>query len=339
MKILSDKVESRYEKHIKISDIGKDGQKIFAKKRVVLIGCGALGSNIANLMVRGGIGEILVVDRDVVELDNLHRQVLFSEKDIGRAKAEIAALKLRRINSDVKVKFLVKNVNSSNISEIADGYDLIFDGTDNIPVRMLINDFAIKENIPWIYGGVLGTGGMVMNILNGSPCLRCLIPEVSELGTVPTCETTGILNTVPAIAASFQVTEAMKILMGKSYLKGLLQFDVWSNDFTVHEFSQDPNCECCGKRNFTFLSEESEEQISILCDDSVQIILKRNGETDLEMIAKKIKGVENLKVNPFRLEFEADEKSVTIFKDGRIIVKGTNDPGVARSIYSKFFGL
>ena len=332
-------MSSRYDKHILIGDIGTSGQKAVSSKKVVLIGCGALGSNIANLMVRAGVGEILIVDRDFVELGNLHRQVLFSETDIGKSKSETAALKLKAVNSEVNVKFLIRDMMSSNISEIVKGYDLIMDGTDNIPARMIINDYSIKESIPWVYGGVLGTGGMVMNITEDGPCLRCLLPDLPELGDIPTCETVGVLNTVPAFIAAVQVTEALKILIGKDHMKGLLQFDIWGNNFTIHEFMKDPQCECCGKRDFIYLNEDNEEIVTALCDGSIQIVPAGTSEADLKLIAGKLKGVENIKVNPFRLEFEVEGKIVTIFKDRRVIIKGTNDKGIARSLYSKFIGL
>ena len=332
-------VTSRYDKHIKIGHIGPEGQRAVSSKKVVVIGCGALGTNIANLLVRGGVGEILLVDRDIVELSNLHRQVLYSEKDIGNPKAEIAAVKLKEVNSEIKVNYLIKDVMSSNISEVVKGYDLIMDGTDNIPVRLLINDYSIKAGVPWIYGGVLGTGGMVMSITGEGPCLRCLIPELPAQGDVLTCETMGVLNTVPALTASVQVTEAFKVLMGKEPMRGLLQFDVWTNDFSVHEFKKDPLCLCCGGKEFSYLDEENEELVTVLCDESVQIILPGASEADLNLIASNLKGIKNLKVNPFRLEFEAEGKNITIFRDRRVIIKGTSDKGVARSLYSKYLGL
>ena len=274
-----------------------------------------------------------------MELSNIHRQVLYSEKDIGNPKAETAAVKLKEVNSEIKINYLIKDVMSSNISGVVKGYDLIMDGTDNIPVRLLINDYSIKAGVPWIYGGVLGTGGMVMSITGEGPCLRCLIPELPEQGDVLTCETMGVLNTVPALTASVQVTEAFKVLMGKEPMKGLLQFDVWTNDFSVHEFKKDPLCLCCGGKEFSYLDEENEELVTVLCDESVQIILPGTSEADLNLIASNLKGIKNLKVNPFRLEFEAEGKNVTIFRDRRVIIKGTSDKGVARSLYSRYLGL
>lgn len=333
------KVNSRYGKHILIGDIGAGGQKVISSKKVVLIGCGALGTNIANLLARAGIGELLLVDRDIVDLDNLHRQILYSEKDVGKPKSEISAERLKAANSEVEMKYLIKDVRNSNISEIAKGYDLIMDGTDNIPVRLLINDYSVKEGIPWVYGGVLGTGGMVMNITKDGPCLRCLIPEIPNPGDVPTCETMGVLNTAPTMTAAIQVTEALKILMNKDHMRGLLQFDIWDNGFTIHEFKKNTQCECCSKRDFIYLNEDNEEMITVLCDGSVQIILPGTSEADLKSIARKLKSVKNLDVNPFRLEFEAEGRKVTLYKDRRAIIRGTSDKGIARSIYSKFFGL
>ncbi len=332
-------MESRYDKHIKLSDFGQEGQNKLSKSRVVLIGCGALGSNIANLLVRSGVAELKIIDRDMVELGNLQRQVLFSEKDIGSPKAKVAELKLKEVNSEIKINSSVRDVRSSNIFEIVSGYDLIMDGTDNMTVRMIINDISVKECIPWVYGGVLGTGGMAMAVTGNGPCLRCLVPELPEQGEIPTCESFGVINTIPAVIASIQVTEAFKILTGKDPVKGLVRYDIWSHEFTLHDMTKDPDCECCVKSDFKYLKESNEESVSLLCDDAVQIILPGNSEADLELIAGRLKGMENLKVNPFRIEFRTEGKNVTIYKDGRVIIRGTEDLGVARSIYSKFLGL
>jgi len=332
-------VDSRYEKHIKIRDLGPEGQQKISGKKAAVIGCGALGTNIANLLVRGGIGEILLVDRDIVDLGNLHRQVLYSEKDVGRPKAETAAGVLKAVNSEVKVHYLIKDVMSSNISGILSGYDLIMDGTDNIPVRLLINDYAVESGTPWIYGGVLGTRGMAMAVTGEGPCLRCLIPDLPEQGEVLTCETEGVLNTVPALCAALQVSEALKILSGKKPAKGLVRFDVWNTGFSVHEFEKDPRCLCCGQREFSYLNEEKGEMITVLCDESVQILIPGASEADLVLVASGLKGVNNLKVNPFRLEFEADGKQVTIFKDRRVIIRGAGGKEEARSLYAKYLGL
>lgn len=247
-------MESRYDKHIKIRDFGEEGQAVLSGKSAAVIGCGALGTNISNFLARAGVGKILIVDRDFVEIGNLHRQVLFSEKDIGSPKALTAAKKLKEINSEIIIKPLVKDVKNINIENIINGFDLILDATDNISTRMLINDVSLKKGIPWIYGGVLGTSGMSMNIVKGGPCLRCLMPDIPPAGSIPTCESEGVLNTIPAVTASIQSTEALKILMGRKCQKGLIRYDIWDNNFMILDVDKDPECECCVKRDFKFLN-------------------------------------------------------------------------------------
>lgn len=330
---------SRYEKHIKIRDFGEEGQAALSGKSVVIIGCGALGTNISNFMTRAGVGKIRIVDRDFVEIDNLHRQVLFSEKDIGTPKTLAAATKLKEINSEIIIIPLVKDVKNTNIENIVSGYDLILDGTDNISTRMLINDVSLKTGIPWIYGGVLGTSGMVMNIFKEGPCLRCLMPDIPTAGTIPTCESEGVLNTIPAVIASIQSTEALKILMGKDYQKGLIRYDIWDNNFMILEVKKDPECECCGNGDYKFLNLERNETILELCDDSIEIIPSVDKEMDLKEIAKSLDGASEIVLNEYLLEFKTEGKVVTVYKDGRVIIKGTVDKGVAKSIYSRYLGL
>ncbi|MEN8154455.1 MAG: ThiF family adenylyltransferase [Acidobacteriota bacterium] len=329
---------SRYDKHIKLKGFGEEGQNALSGKSVVIIGCGALGTNISNLLARAGVGKILIVDRDIVEIGNLHRQVLFSEEDIGTPKSVTAAGKLKKTNSEIVIEPLVKDIKNTNIEGIIKGFDLILDATDNISTRMLINDVSLKTGIPWIYGGVLGTSGMIMNIVEDGPCLRCMMPEIPPVGSVPTCESEGVLNTIPSVVASIQSTEALKILMGRDHQKGLIRYDIWDNNFVIHKIDRDQECECCGKGNYKYLNMKREELVTVLCDDSIQIISPADAEIDLKKIAENLKIESEILINEYLIRFKTEGKEVTVYRDGRVIIKGTEDKGVAKSIYSRYLG-
>lgn len=335
-----DLMSSRYSRQVVLDKIGRSGQETLLKSKVVIIGCGALGTNIAGTLTRAGIGNITMVDRDIIELNNLQRQIIFDEDDVGTAKTVAAARKLQKINSEIKIKSIIKDVNNRNIEEIISGTDLVLDATDNILTRMIINDACVKQGTPWVYAGVIRTNGMLMDILPQGPCLRCLLPEVPPPGSVQTCETAGILNTIPTIIASIECTEAIKILLNKDIEPKLIIYDVWEHRFDMIEIKKDKNCECCGKRDFKFLNKEIVEIITGLCDNSVQIMPPEDTVFDLKKIAANLeKSVGNLSVSEFLLKFQAEGKSFTIFEDGRAIIKGTGDKGAAKSLYSRYMGL
>jgi len=252
-------MDERYSRQIILEEIGKEGQEKIINKKILIIGAGALGNITANLLVRAGIS-ITIIDRDIIELNNLQRQTLFNEEDIGKAKAKILYEKLKQINSEVKIAYAIEDVNKQNIEEFIKKHDLIIDATDNMETRFLINDACIKHKKPWIYGGVIGTFGMTMNIVpNKTACLRCLINSPPKIGELPTCDVMGILNTIPAIIGGFQATEAIKIIIGKDYSKNLLICDAWRQSFELVEVNKMENCICCGMKKFEFL-EEMEEQ-------------------------------------------------------------------------------
>jgi len=333
-------MNDRYSRQVILDKIGPQGQETLFKSKVVIIGCGALGTNIANNLARAGVGTVLIVDRDLVELNNLQRQNLFDEDDVGIPKAIAASQKLEKINSQIQIKYLVKDVNNTNIEGIIDGFDLVLDGTDNVPTRMLVNDACVKKGIPWIYAGVIQTKGMVMNILPEGPCFRCILPEVPPAGFLPTCETVGVLNTIPAIIAAIESTEALKILMNKDIERRLLIYDVWTHSFDAIEVKKDSTCECCVQQDFKFLEMGKNEIVTILCDNGVQIIPAVDMDLNLEQIAGNLeKTADNVTAGEFLLKFAAEGKAATLFKDGRAIIKGTGDKGAAKSFYTRYLGL
>ncbi len=335
-----DLMSSRYSRQVVLDKIGPLGQEKLAESKVLIIGCGALGTNSANLLVRAGVGVIKIVDRDIIELNNLQRQILFDEEDVGQAKAVTAARKLQKINSEIEIQYLIKDINSRNIEEVIAGFDLVLDATDNIPTRMLINDVCVKHSIPWIYAGVLQTNGMVLTILPDGPCLRCLLPEIPPPGAMQTCETAGILNAIPYIIASIESVEAIKILLKKDIERRLIIYDVWDHRFDLIEIEKSDNCECCVSRDFKYLNEENKEIVAGLCANSVQIIPPADRVIDLRKIAVNLeKSVSNMIATEFILKFRAEGKDFTIFKDGRAIIKGTGDEGVGKALYSRYLGL
>lgn len=249
----------RYSRQIVFPEIGPEGQKKLLAGTVVVVGCGGLGNFSSNSLVRSGVGRVRIIDRDIVELNNLQRQILFEEEDAARGapKAEAAAEKLRRANSSIQVEAFVCDVNHRNVERLIDGADVVIDATDNLEARTLLNDACVKMSIPWIYGAALGSTGMTMNIIpKTGPCFRCVFPILPPPGSIHTCETAGIINSVPAIVASLQVVETLKILLGDEakLCRHLVCFDVWTGSFNrVDPGPRNPSCKCCGERKFEAL--------------------------------------------------------------------------------------
>jgi len=239
--------ESRYSRQVLLPEIGPSGQKKLAKARAVVIGCGALGTHTLSFLVRAGVGSVTVVDRDVVELTNLQRQTMFQEGDVGKPKAEAAEERLRKVNSEVAVKGVVADVGRTNVEKFIGSATVVIDATDNMETRYLVNDASVRLGIPWVYGGAVGVSGMVMVVTEGGPCLRCVFPNPPRPGDLPTCNTVGIINTLPSMVASMQVTEAFKIMMGKETTPELMVLDVWNQDIQKIKVRKDPKCVCCGR--------------------------------------------------------------------------------------------
>lgn len=333
----------RYEKQILFEEIGIEGQKKLLKKKVIIIGCGALGTVIANNLVRSGIGYIKIVDRDYIELSNLQRQMLFDEDDINNnlPKAVAAKNKLEKINSSITIESIIDDVNSKNIDDLCQGMDVILDATDNLQTRYLINDISVKLNIPWIYGGAIGSSGMVHTIIpHETPCLRCMFPEIPPAGSIETCDTVGVLNSTTSIVASIQSTEAIKVLLDnkENVIKGLKYIDIWSNDSEIIDLNLDENCIACGKERFDFLDRESDEAVYLCGKNSIQINpIQKN--VSMDEVIKKLKSLSiDVKQNTYFIKFLVNEIQFTLFYDGRAILKNTEDINKAKTLYAKYIG-
>jgi molybdopterin/thiamine biosynthesis adenylyltransferase len=342
----------RYSRQMRVPGIGKAGQERIMNSRVTLCGVGALGTVIANTLVRAGVGFIRVVDRDFVEPSNLQRQVLFDESDVANnlPKAEAAAIKMRQINSTVTVEPIVADINRSNIEELCKDADLILDGTDNFEVRYTINDVAVKLGKPWVYGGAVGTEGMTFTIIPGeTPCLRCVFEASPGPGDVGTCETAGVLAPTVTIIASFQAAEALKILAGKKEAinRELFVMNLWDN--TTRRVKIAPlagrkgKCPCCALKQFDWLDGEQGTQTTSLCGrNAVQVTPRAGTKLDFGSLTNQLKASGTVSANKFLLKFNVtdagDGYEFTIFPDGRAIIKGTDELDRAKVLYAKYVG-
>lgn len=339
----------RYCRQVLFAPLGPEGQRRLSGSRVLLVGCGALGSTLANLIVRAGVGFLRIADRDVVELDNLHRLVLLDEDDVreGLPKAEAARRKLARINSEVTVEAVVDDVNHRNIGELAEGADLLLDGTDNFETRFLINDLAVKTGRPWVYGACVGSTGLSMPILPGeTPCLRCVFEDPPSLEMSPTCDTVGILGPVVGLVANHQAMEAIKILSGhrEAVDRHLLSFDAWSGRLArldVRKAYEQGDCPCCKGGRFEWLEGRVASRTVTLCGrNAVQVHPSRTGAIDLPALAARLRPVARSepKFNPLLLKVLVDNYEITVFADGRALIRGTSKPEEARAVYARYIG-
>jgi adenylyltransferase/sulfurtransferase len=336
------KFQDRYSRQVLFPGIGLDGQARLAQGRIAIVGCGATGACVSGLLARAGVGRLLIIDRDYVEPSNLQRQSLFDEADAAESlpKAVAAARKIAAFNSDVQVQAEVADLTPENIEPLLGDANLVLDATDNFETRYLINDFAVKQDKPWIYAAAVAAYAVTMNIIPGeTACLACMFPAPPE-GTVETCDTAGILNSAVNLVGSIQATEAIKFLVGaKDKLRRtLLSFDVWSNEQA--EIAADrprPGCQTCEKREFIHLAGERRPQITLCGRNSVQIH-ERNRPVDFGEMSARLGAHGTVKHNAFVLKFWRDPYEMTLFPDGRAIIKGTNDTAVARSLYARFVG-
>lgn len=338
-------MNERYSRQILFREIGREGQEKLLNSRVLLVGCGALGAAHAEMLARAGVGKLRIVDRDFVEFTNLQRQTLFKESDAADRlpKAIAAKTRIAEINSEIEVEAIVADVNNSNIESLIDGCDLVIDGTDNFQVRYLVNDACVKNGVTWIYGAAVSSYGTTMTIRPGvTPCLRCIFDEMPDAGSSPTCDTSGVIMPIIATVSATQVAEALKLLVGDidSLHGSLMQFDVWANDRQRIKLGP-PNadCKCCGQRVFEFLDAESGEFSAVLCGrNAVQIAPPKPVKLDLQKLAERLSSVADVKLNDYLVRFFSGENEITVFTDGRAIIKGTDDVAAARSLYAKFVG-
>jgi adenylyltransferase/sulfurtransferase len=337
---------NRYFKQLLLAEIGEEGQKRLNGASAVVAGCGALGTVIANSLVRSGVGKVTIVDRDFIELDNLPRQVLFDEDDIRRGlpKAIAAAGKLRLINSEITIEPVVADLTAENIEQIIKGTDIVLDGTDNFETRFLINDACVKLGIPWIYAGVVATYGMSFTIIPGkTPCLQCFIGELPGPGDSPTCDTVGVLGTAVNMVASVEVTEGLKILMGKqdSLINKLIYIDVWYGTWKVFELKKDSKrCPVCDDRQFAFLEQKKGTRLTSLCgQNAVQISPPVLTSVYFRDLASRLRPHGEVSYNDYMLKFTIKPYEFTVFHDGRTIIKGTTDESEAKILFSKYIGV
>lgn len=340
---------ARYSRQIRFAGIGDEGQRRLLEARVLLVGCGALGTVLADMLVRAGIGFLRIVDRDFVDLTNLQRQVLFDEQDVADhlPKASVAATKLGRINAQVTIEPVVADANPNNMLSLMDGVDLVLDGTDNFETRFLINDAALERKIPWIYGGCVGSHGQVLPIFPGeTACLRCIIEAPPDPGMVDTCDTAGVISPAIHVVTSLQAVAALKISSGQKNLviPKLTVIDVWDGTYRQLDVSQlrpANQCPACVQGKRDWLEGRTTSQTVVLCGrNSVQITPGQPMTLSLKDLAAGWSALGEVTTNPFlaRLKVSDPEFDITVFKDGRAIIQGTDDPAIARNLYARYIG-
>lgn len=334
--------DDRYSRQVLFQQIGAEGQKKLAQARVVIVGCGATGSALAALLARSGVGMLRILDRDYVEASNLQRQALFDESDARESlpKAIAAARSIARFNSQIAVDPQVADLIPANIDSLLGGFDLILDGTDNFETRYLLNDYSVKNSLAWIYAAAVGSYGVTMNILPGeTACLCCVFPE-SPRGMVETCETAGILNSAVNMVSSLAATEALKFLVGAraKMRRTLLSWDVWSNERAeLAAMTPRAGCRVCGSGEFIHLAGQGRPHITLCGRNSVQIH-ERERPVDFADLSLRLKPLGSVRHNEFVLKFWREPYEMTLFPDGRAIIKGTTDTAIARSLYARYVG-
>jgi adenylyltransferase/sulfurtransferase len=338
---------NRYIRQEILGAFGPNGQERLGQSHVALIGAGALGSAIADLLVRAGVGRLTLVDRDYVELHNLQRQTLYTEADVAShtPKAIAAAERLAEINSTVEIIPVVADVNSLSIEQITAGTEILVDGTDNFETRYLINDLAISTNRPWVYGGVIATYGMTMTIIPGeTACLRCLFPVAPDAGSAPTCDTAGVFGPAVHVISSLEASEAIKLALGRvdQVNKSLVSLDAWAMEMTrIPTGGPRPDCPSCQHRQFDYLNRKSLNLETTLCGhDAVQVMIQPPVALDLAALAARLEPAGEVMANRFLVRFTdgVTGHELTVFPDGRAIIKGTTEPREARAIYDRYVG-
>ena len=337
----------RYARQVLFRGLGAEGQERLRRSAALLVGCGALGTHVADLLVRAGVGRLRIVDRDLVETSNLHRQALFDAADVaeGLPKAVAAARRLRAINPEVDVEPCAAQLDAGNIEALASGIELILDGTDNFDTRFVLNDFALKKRLPWIYAACVGAYGLTMNILPGeTPCLRCLMRTMPAPGTLETCDTAGVIAPIAALVAAVQAAEALKILSGADAAasRDLLAVDLWTNTvqrFRLRRADVSGGCGACEKGEFEYLDRSRGARSVALCGrNAVQVHPGPGITADLGALADRFRRIGPVVQNSYLVRAEVEGCTLAVFADGRAIIAGTEDPARARSLYDRYVG-
>ncbi|MFC1979125.1 ThiF family adenylyltransferase [Chloroflexota bacterium] len=333
----------RYSRQTIFPQIGVKGQQKLADSFVVIVGCGALGTVTANVLVRAGVGKVSIIDRDFIEYHNLQRQFLFDEEDIKEQlpKAVAAQRHLHKINSSVDIGGVVADFNYANADSLIKGADLIVDGSDNFETRLLINDVSLKHRIPWIYGGAISSSGMTMNIIpDVTPCFRCRLPKLPSEGIALTCDTAGVISPATITIGALQSTEALKILTGsKKINRDVIMVDVWDDIFLKFKSRKRADCPACGGK-YDFLDARYGTVTTVLCgQNAVQVLNPERKKLSFERLAKQLEPLGKIDYNDFMLTFNVDHCEMVVFPDGRAIVKNTNDEALARGLYAKYIGM
>ncbi|HWG37129.1 MAG TPA: ThiF family adenylyltransferase [Terriglobales bacterium] len=345
-------MDDRYSRQILFAPLGAAGQERLAAARVTIVGCGALGTAQADLLARAGVGRLHLVDRDCVEASNLQRQALFDEEDarLAAPKARAAQARLRKVNGAIQVEAAVADLTPANAEELLAGSDVVLDGTDNFETRYLLNDWALARGVPWVYGAAVASRGMTFTILPGeTACLNCIFPDHGEERAAPheTCDTAGVLAWTVSLVAALQVSEAVKLLVGAraSLRRGLWSADLWRNQFReLAAPAPDPECRACRRREFVHLEGEGRAAVTLCGRNAVQIHEHRRA-LELAALAERLRPHGEVRANDFALRFlpspaahASDALEMMIFPDGRALIKGTTDAGLARSLYARYIG-
>ena len=331
----------RYRRQTVLPEIGEAGQRRFAAAHAVVIGLGALGSVTADLLARAGIGRLRLVDRDVVELVNLQRQTLYTEPDVDRPKAEVAAERLRATNGDIAIEGIAKDVHSRTVEDLVRSADVIVDGTDNLETRFLLNEVAVARSVPFVYGGAIATQGMVMSIHPPrTACFRCLTPKTPPPGILPTCDTAGIFNALSSQVGSLQAGEVLRLLLGEPPSGDLLVVDGWIPEIQRIRVARRPDCPTCVRGEREYLGAKRSQVLASICgSDTISIDPVHRGPVDLDALGTRLGRLGAARRAGSVLLVDVEGHRVTVFADGRALIRGVADEAEARTIYAKYVGV
>ena len=336
----------RYSRQTRFAPLGPDGQAKLAAARVAVVGCGALGSVVAMTLARAGVGFLRLVDRDIPELSNLPRQVLFDEADVaaGLPKAVAAAGRLATINSQIAIEPVVADLSAANAADLLGGCDVIVDGSDNFEARFLVNEVACRRHVPWVHGGAIGAEGRVLAIVPGrTACLRCLIPEPPAAGSLPTCDTAGIIGPAAVVVGAVEAAEAIKLVVGapEAASNRLLVCDLWSNVWRTVDLAPlvAAGCPTCRAADYPWLEGRLGGRPTPLCGRDAVQVPSAGGGVDLAAVAARLALVGTVVANRWIVRADVEEGiQLAVFADGRAIVTGTREEARARAIVSRYLG-